>query len=581
MSPEHNKAIAGARDLGRLLLGHSQRYRDAKLQDVVTAALRDSGAGRSRVLSVLNGSIRVRQELAYALRLEPRRLWTKLTFARRTAAVPSRTQSLSLLCPTRNRVANLAEFLRSVHRTAAAPGRIEVLAYVDEDDPALPEYRELFAHARLRFAGLARCALHVGPPIGVAAAWNHLAEQAEGNFLLMANDDQLYVDHGWDVALDRRVAELTVMHEDAVLCLYFDAAQYADGGRDFPIVSRSWYETLGYFVPTIFQQWEVEQWVFDLAERLGRLYAVSGVFVEHRHYQDYKAPFDETYQRHRMTRNKSFADHALFLRTEAERVAETAKLAARVARGHQDGPANGRRVGLTEALSERVRERYRALIDELHAVAQHEAAAQCADLAVRQGLWASSLHRPVEYDPELPVVTEHDAQDLWFTAHLAARHHAIAAELRAEFGARSPDREDGGAEPLPLYSDGTWTAAAAALPVTRAALDDIPEALLFPGAVVELWSLRSATRSAPTCGPSNAFLRVEFGVVVTAESGIRVADRTSSWPEGGCLAFDDGLERERWNRGGSPNFVLGFRVPRTEELTSGRPVPQRAVQARR
>ncbi|SES27076.1 Aspartyl/Asparaginyl beta-hydroxylase [Lentzea xinjiangensis] len=573
MKPKRDKTMNGALALGRLLLGHFPRYRNAKLQDVVTAALRDNGEGHSRVLGVLNGSIRVRQELAYALRLEPRRLWTKLTFARRSAAVPAGTQSLSLLCPTRNRVAGLAEFLRSVHRTAAAPGRVEVLCYVDDDDPALPEYRELFAHARQRYGALARCALHVGPSIGVAAAWNHLAEQAEGDFLMMANDDQLYVDHGWDVALDRRVAELTALHGDSVLCLYFDAAQYPGGGRDFPIVSRAWYETLGYFVPTIFQQWEVEQWVFDLAERLERLFAVSGIFVEHRHYQDYKATFDQTYQRHRMTREKSFADHALFLRTESERVAEVAKLAARVARGRQ-----GERVELTDDSGDRVREHYRALIDELHAAAQHEAAAQCADLAVRQGLWASPLHRPAEYHPDLPVVAEHDVEDLWFAAHLVDRHRVIAAELSAVFGTRGLDD---GAEPLVLYRDGAWTAAAVEVPVTRAALDDIPEALLFPGAVVELWSLRASSRSAPACGPSNAFLRVEFAAVVTAGSGIRVGDRTRSWPEGGCLVFDDGLERERWNEGDGTNLVLGFRVPRFDEPTSDRPRPRRAVQARR
>lgn len=577
MKPKRDKTMAGAVDLARLLLGHFPRYRNAKLQDVVTAALRDSGEGQNRVLSVLNGSIRVRQELAYALRLEPRRLWTKFTFARRTAAVPASTQSLSLLCPTRNRVGNLAEFLRSVHRTAAAPGRVEVLCYVDDDDPALPEYRDLFAHARQRYGALARCALHVGPSIGVAAAWNHLAEQADGDFLMMANDDQLYVDHGWDVALDRRVAELTALHDDSVLCLYFDAAQYPGGGRDFPIVSRAWYETLGYFVPTIFQQWEVEQWVFDLAERLERLFAVSGIFVEHRHYQDYKATFDQTYQRHRMTREKSFADHALFLRTEPERVAETAKLAARVARGRQSDTAG--RVELSEVSGDRIREHYRVLIDELHAAAQHEAAAQCAELAVRQGLWASPLHRPTEYHPDLPVVADCDVEDLWFTAHLADRHQAIAAELSAVFATKH--HADEGAESLVLYRDGAWTTAAVEAPVTRAALDDIPEALLFPGAVVELWFLRASSRSAPACGPSNAFLRVEFGAVVMAGSGIRVGDRTRSWSEGGCLVFDDGLERERWNQGDGTDLVLAFRVPRLDESTSDRPEPRRAVQARR
>ncbi|GAA0416134.1 aspartyl/asparaginyl beta-hydroxylase domain-containing protein [Streptomyces luteireticuli] len=559
------KTLDAARDLGRLLLGHHGRYRDGTLQDLVTDLLRDRHNRRGWIVDAVNGSLLVRQKLAYALRLEPRRLWSRAAFPLRAAAVTAAPRPLSLLCPTRNRVDNLSAFLRSVQRTAAAPGRIEVLCYVDEDDPALPQYRELFDRARGRFGAIGRCALHVGPPIGVAEAWNRLAEHADGDFLLMANDDQLYVDHGWDVALDQRAAELTELHGDSVLCLYFDAAQYPEGGCDFPIVSRSWYDTLGYFVPTIFQQWEVEKWVFDLARRLGRLYPVPGVFVEHRHYQDYKAPFDDTYQRHRMTRGKSIADHALFLRTEQQRVAEVDKLAARIAHGRRGDRRDTKpSEPLPEPLAGRARRHYRALIDELHAGGQSRAAADCADLAVRQGLWVSALHRPAELHRELPVRMDYDPADFWFTDRLADRHEAIVEELRA---APIGDRllpeggREAGTDHIELYRDGTWTASADALPVLRGVLDKIPEALLFPGATVELMLQHPPTRQPACCGPGNAHLRVEFGLVVTAGSGIRTGDRTRTRTDGGCLIFDDGLEQERWHQGTGPNAVLTFRVP--------------------
>ncbi|MFE7312365.1 aspartyl/asparaginyl beta-hydroxylase domain-containing protein [Streptomyces sp. NPDC057555] len=556
------KALDAAHDLGRLLLGHHGRYRDGRLQDLVTDLLRDR---RGWIVDAVNSSLLVRQKLAYALHLEPRRLWSKAAFPLRAAAVTAAPRPLSLLCPTRNRVDNLNAFLRSVQRTAAAPGRIEALCYVDEDDPALPRYRELFDRARRRYGAIGRCALHVGPPIGVAAAWNRLAEHADGDFLLMANDDQLYVDHGWDIALDQRAGELAELHGDAVLCLYFDAAQYPEGGCDFPIVSRSWYDTLGYFVPTIFQQWEVEQWVFDLARRLGRLYPVPGVFVEHRHYQDYKAPFDDTYQRHRMTREKSIADHALFLRTEHRRVAEVDKLAARIARERRgDRRAAEPSAPLPAPLADRARRHYRALIDALHAGGQPRAAADCAELAVRQGLWTSALHRPAELHRELPVRTDYDPADFWFTAQLTAQHEAMTRELyAAPLGDRlRPEGDRGpGTDRVELYRDGTWTASAEALPVLRGVLDKIPEALLFPGATVELMLQHPPTRQPASCGPSNAYLRVEFGLIVAAGSGIRVGEQRMTWPGGGCLIFDDGLEQERRHQGSGPNAVLAFRVP--------------------
>jgi Aspartyl/Asparaginyl beta-hydroxylase len=330
---EPSRARTGVSALGRLLLGHLAAFRDPRLQDVATAALRQ-GDRQAWVVSVLNASLRVRRWLTELVYLRPRAVMSRLAFRLRSrnGGVPAPPQRrLSLLCPTRGRVPGVATFLRSLERSAVAPGRVEALFYVDADDPDLPAYRSFFADTARRYRRLAGCVLHVGEAVGVPAAWNTLAAAAGGDLLMMANDDQLYVDYGWDVRLEGRVDELAEQHPDEVLCLYFEAGQYPDGGCDFPIVSRGWYEALGYFTPTIFQQWEVEVWIFDLARRIGRLYAVPGVLVEHRHYQTYKAPFDATYQRHRLTREKSFADHALFLQTQRwrERDAELLREAIR------------------------------------------------------------------------------------------------------------------------------------------------------------------------------------------------------------------------------------------------------------
>src|SRR5439155_9344434 len=121
----------------------------------------------------------------------------------------------------------------------------------------------LFDGSADRWPSIGRPSLLVGEPVGVPGAWNTLAAAATGDYLLMGNDDQLYVDYGWDDVLDRRLDHLTARHPDEILCLYFDAGQYRDGGCDFPIISRAWYETLGYYSVQRFQQWQIEQWIFD------------------------------------------------------------------------------------------------------------------------------------------------------------------------------------------------------------------------------------------------------------------------------------------------------------------------------
>lgn len=468
-----------ARDLGRLLLGHLSRFRSRELQDVATRALRTPGGQGAWGVSLVNASLRARQVLDHSLRLTPRRRLSKLRFELCGGSRPTAPLStLSLLCPTRERVGNVVGFLDSVARTAVAPGRIEALFYVDSDDPQRAEYEALFARAHWRFGRIGRCVLRVGEPVGVPGAWNTLAEEAEGDVLMMANDDQLYVDHGWDVALDARIAELTALHRDGVLCLYFDHGQYAEGTCDFPILTRPWYDTLGYFTPTMFQQWEVEKWVIDIAERLRRLYPVPDVLVEHRHYQDYKAPFDATYQRHRMTREKSFADHALFLRTERQREAEADRLRAVIARSARP------RAGLP-----------------------------------RQG--------------RAPAVR--DAAGFWFTAALRENHLKLLAEYDR---ARCDTDEAGGVGEVVLFAHGDWTPTAYdSFPLTTALAESIPEATLDEGRV-ELLVLPPGARRRPPGPPGEGVLRVLFGLRVPQGAVVRVGEREPAWDEGACLVYD-------------------------------------------
>ena len=49
-------------------------------------------------------------------------------------------KKMSLLCPSRGRPNDLERFILSVTDTAADPGRVEILVYVDDDDPLKFDY---------------------------------------------------------------------------------------------------------------------------------------------------------------------------------------------------------------------------------------------------------------------------------------------------------------------------------------------------------------------------------------------------------------------------------------------------------
>ncbi|MEK8169696.1 aspartyl/asparaginyl beta-hydroxylase domain-containing protein [Streptomyces sp. M19] len=498
----------------------------------------------------------------------------------RAAAITAAPRPLSLLCPTRNRVDNLNAFLRSVQRTAAAragsrcsatPTRTTRAAGVPEavrpgalalrgDRPLRPARRA----ADRRRGGLER-----------AGRTRRRRLPADGQRRPAVRGLRL----GRGAGPAGRGADRTARGRRAVPVLRRGAVP--GRGCDFPIVSRSWYDTLGYFVPTIFQQWEVEKWVFDLARRLGRLYPVPGVLVEHRHYQDYKAPFDDTYQRHRMTREKSLADHALFVRTEHQRVAEADKLAARTARGRRGdgsddrrGDGRGDRRGDRHGAAPPARTcRDRSPTGPAATTGRSSTTCTRAARPGRRGLRRTrrtpgpvdlALHRPRSSTRSCrcartailptsgsPASSRPNTRRSWGDARRVRRRPAAAGRRRPGRGRpcravprRRVDRVGRGAAP----------------PARRPRHD--PRGVAVPRGDRRADAPAHPGRDPARCGPSNAFLRVEFGLLVAAGSGIRIGERSTTWPHGGCLIYDDGLERERWHQGAGPNAVLTFRVPR-------------------
>jgi GT2 family glycosyltransferase len=195
--------------------------------------------------------------------------------------------SLSLLCPTRGRPDRAGEFVDSVFATAIHPDRIGILLYVDDDDPARKDYEQAFS----KRAGVK---LFIGPAIGVPQAVNRLLKHTDAEILLTANDDQVYIDKGWDIRIDTEAAA----RPDGVYCLWFNDGWESHNFCTFPIVSRRWVETLGYLQFPFFEHFFADAWIWMLAKSVGRAVYIPDVLVEHRHWKTEKAERDETYERH-------------------------------------------------------------------------------------------------------------------------------------------------------------------------------------------------------------------------------------------------------------------------------------------
>src|SRR4030042_5118951 len=177
-------------------------------------------------------------------------------------------KTISLLCPTRGHPTDAARLVLNVHRTVRFPEKIEILFYIDSDDPFKNDYLALRGAAKKRFRRLMRCEAIVGERINISKSWNALACECKGELLFMANDDKVYVDYGWDIQLDKE----TKKFPDGIFCMWFNDIRVAEFSACFPVVSRVWYEALGYFTPDVFEFYVNDTWIWDIAKRIGRLH---------------------------------------------------------------------------------------------------------------------------------------------------------------------------------------------------------------------------------------------------------------------------------------------------------------------
>ena len=199
----------------------------------------------------------------------------------------------SLLCPTRGRAKRAVEFAESAINTASQPERLELMFYIDNNDPELSSYHTGINALRTRVDKTIKIEITEGPQVGVPHATNILANKSHSDIIMYSSDDQVYVDGGWDYRLDEEVAK----YPDNIYCVWFNDGWEAENFCTFPIVSSQWIETLGYFMFPFFEHFFIDSWIWLLAKSLDRAIYIPEILVEHRHWKIGKSEKDDTYER--------------------------------------------------------------------------------------------------------------------------------------------------------------------------------------------------------------------------------------------------------------------------------------------
>ena len=235
-----------------------------------------------------------------------------------------RNMKISILTPTRNRPNNCERFIKSIYNTCANRNSVELLFYVDDDDPALDSYLSLDKHCQTEYSDFYRIQFIKGEPKSVSISWNDLAEQCKGDVLIMGNDDLVYATDGWDYLLEK---ELEKFNADKVYVAWMEDGINGEAHCAFPIVSREWYECLGRFTPGCFHFGYNDTWIFDVGKMLDRTHFIPHIKAEHLHFSK-GAPMDDTYARNRTQEkgNLYAKDQVLFNKTRNIRLDDRNKL---------------------------------------------------------------------------------------------------------------------------------------------------------------------------------------------------------------------------------------------------------------
>jgi hypothetical protein len=225
------------------------------------------------------------------------------------------TPGISVLLPTRGRPTNVRRLMDSVTGTAVQD--VEVVLYVDEDDPTQQQVWDMADEDDMPMIVLR------GPRIILSSCWNLCAEAATNDIMMHCGDDIIFRTFGWDqlvVAAFEQVADkIALVHgRDGI----HDGTLATHG-----FLHRRWVETTGYLVPPLFASDYNDLWLSDVANALGRRIFLPDVYTEHMHPAVGKAELDQTH-RERLARHAADDCDQIWRDTAHLRDADVAKLRA-------------------------------------------------------------------------------------------------------------------------------------------------------------------------------------------------------------------------------------------------------------
>lgn len=161
---------------------------------------------------------------------------------------------ISVLCPSRSRPDLALRMVTSVLQNPGCP--IEVILYLNSDDPLLEKYKEYFNPSQYI----------IGPDQSTSYSWNLMAKRAKYDILFLIGDDTFVETDNWG----QLVVGVFDQYADKIVMVAPKAGTLGKYKCPHFFLHKNWVNVLGYFLPPHFYHHYVDHWIRDIAVSLKR-----------------------------------------------------------------------------------------------------------------------------------------------------------------------------------------------------------------------------------------------------------------------------------------------------------------------
>ena len=187
-------------------------------------------------------------------------------------------KTISILTPVRKRPDNIRRMIKSIKDTMSYETNIQLIYRADETDELINN-PDFMAECFLNIDERLYIHFLIGPETfpDLGCLWNECLEGCTGDIMQIGGDDLVYETKNWD----KKIADKAGTFQDEVYLIWGADAIHNQTLATHGFVSRKWIETVGWFTPPCGLTYANDNFIHEIAARIGRHCFLGDVMIKH------------------------------------------------------------------------------------------------------------------------------------------------------------------------------------------------------------------------------------------------------------------------------------------------------------